>query len=440
VARMITSKVLGTPTARRELTIEKQPYWLHLSQGRSLGYRKNRKGGVWIARLVSLEDGFRKEAKIGIADDVFDADGRKVFNFAQAQEEARKWFETATTKATGEAPRRGVYTVDDAMQDYLKHLREIGSRSVQTTEYIINHHIKPKLGSIRMDKITRPKITSWRSDIANSPRPSLKKKRDDEPEESAPPPLTPEQQRQRRDTANRVLTVLKAALNLAVAESRVHANPLNWKVKPFKNASAPRVRFLSAGEQRKLVAECAPDLREIVKAALHTGMRYGEIARLCVGDYNPVSSTVFVAESKAGRSRHVHLDDEAVAFFASVCDKRGTDQPMFLRTNGQPWVKDAAKKPLKNACKAAKITPCNFHALRHSAASRWVASGVPLKFVSEQLGHTSTRITEKHYAHLADTDKKKAFRNVPKLGLPEGKRAGQLIPMPGGESQSDGAA
>src|ERR1043165_6628617 len=40
------------------------------------------------------------------------------------------------------------------------------------------------------------------------------------------------------------------------------------------------------------------------------------------------------------------------------------------------------------------------HALRHTAAAAWLATGHPLIFVQRQLGHRSITTTEEHYGHL----------------------------------------
>ena len=42
-----------------------------------------------------------------------------------------------------------------------------------------------------------------------------------------------------------------------------------------------------------------------------------------------------------------------------------------------------------------------FHELRHIYASRLVMKGVPLAVVAVQLGHSDTRMVEKHYGHMA---------------------------------------
>jgi integrase len=56
---------------------------------------------------------------------------------------------------------------------------------------------------------------------------------------------------------------------------------------------------------------------------------------------------------------------------------------------------------MTEACRAASIAGGSFHILRHTAASHLVMAGVPLNVVAHNLGHADTRMTEKHYAHLA---------------------------------------
>jgi len=57
---------------------------------------------------------------------------------------------------------------------------------------------------------------------------------------------------------------------------------------------------------------------------------------------------------------------------------------------------------MRNACKRATIKPqINFHGLRHTYASHAVMNGVPLLVVAKNLGHSDTRMVEKHYGHLA---------------------------------------
>ncbi len=57
---------------------------------------------------------------------------------------------------------------------------------------------------------------------------------------------------------------------------------------------------------------------------------------------------------------------------------------------------------MHEACERAKINPeISFHGLRHTWASHAVMRGVPLMVVAKNLGHSDTRMVERHYGHLA---------------------------------------
>ena len=85
-------------------------------------------------------------------------------------------------------------------------------------------------------------------------------------------PETDEAIRRRRASANRVLTMLKAALNHAFDEGHV-ANRDAWgrKLKPFRDVDKARVRYLSVEEARRLINACDAEFRPLAQAALQTG-------------------------------------------------------------------------------------------------------------------------------------------------------------------------
>src|SRR5262249_53979879 len=118
MARLIRSKKLDSRSARAKLVARKAPYWVKLSKGCALGYRKSSVGGVWIAKLVRGR--FRKEALVGSADDAFDPDGIIALSFDQAQERVRSVVANWGRAAEGEEVGcQGSYTVADAMTDYM---------------------------------------------------------------------------------------------------------------------------------------------------------------------------------------------------------------------------------------------------------------------------------------------------------------------------------
>src|SRR6185437_7378540 len=109
--------------------------------------------------------------------------------------------------------------------------------------------------------------------------------------------------------ANRVLTILKAALNHAWNAGQVATDDAWRRVKPFKGVEKARVRYLSTAECLRLVNACEAAFRNLVRAALLTGCRYSELTRLHVADFYADAGVVTVRNSKAGKPRHVILTD-----------------------------------------------------------------------------------------------------------------------------------
>jgi hypothetical protein len=74
--------------------------------------------------------------------------------------------------------------------------------------------IIPALGKTEVAKLTRKRIETWLDSVANSPKRVRAKA--GHAEAYALPPRTDDEKRERKDTANRILTTLKAALTFAL--------------------------------------------------------------------------------------------------------------------------------------------------------------------------------------------------------------------------------
>jgi integrase len=215
------------------------------------------------------------------------------------------------------------------------------------------------------------------------------------------------------------LTVLRAALNHAFREGKV-AHDTEWRrVKPFKNVDSARLRYLTIEEARRLINAAQGEFRRLVQAALMTGCRYGELARLTIGDFNPDSGSLLVARSKSGKARHVVLTGEGVALFEQWCAGRASGDLIFRTDHGRAWGKSHQDAPMREACLHAKIDPpISFHVLRHTYASLSIMNGTPVMVVAQNLGHADTRMVEKHYGHLAKSFVADAIRaGAPRFGF-----------------------
>jgi integrase len=391
MARKVKDKELDTREARGKLKARGKPYYRAIERGLHLGYRKLKgQAGTWLARHYLGKQAYEVE-RIGTAEDLSDADGVAILDYWQAQAKAR---ERMVSRAHAAAGKSGPYTVANAMDAYLEYL-EANSKSAVTTRYRAKAFIYPALGAIEVEKLTTDQLRKWQAGIIKmAPRwRGVDKgafKGDDEA------------RRRRRASANRIFTMLRAALNHAFNDGKVSSDKAWRKVKPFKDVDAARDRYLTIPECQRLINASDGDFRLLVQAALQTGCRYGELGRLVVADFNSDIGTLAVRKSKTGKPRHVVLTDEGAAFFARLCVGHAGSEIMLRKASGEAWGTSNQAPRIAEACERAKIDPpINFHQLRHTWASHAVMNGMPLMVVAKNLGHKDTRMVEKHYGHLA---------------------------------------
>jgi integrase len=417
MARKVVDKKLDSKVERRRLKASPRPYYREVGRGLHLGFRKGKRGGTWVARMYVGNQTYKVEAIGHAEDDLTDANGETVLNYHQAVCKARELQQTRTTTA-GELT--GPYTVRKAIDDYLTaQARKSSTGDARTRADAL---ILPELGNIDVAGLTASRVRKWLADLA-SQAPRIRGRahstdirfRDFDADD-------PEAVRRRKATANRTLTILKAALNFAFREGKV-ASDREWRrVEPFEDVDAARVRYLTIAEAKRLINGSDNEFRPLVQAALETGCRYGELARLRIEDFNGDVGTIAIRQSKSGKPRHVVLTDEGAAFFTHLSAGRQGGEPMFRKADGGEWRKSHQARPMLDACKRAKITPAvGFHTLRHTWASLSVMAGVPLLVVAKNLGHADTRMVEKHYGHLAPSYIADAIRaGAPRFGFKTG--------------------
>lgn len=426
MTRTVRDAKLETRAARDRLHTGLTPHFKTLVPGKlHLGYRRKKKDlpGQWLVRHYLGGERYHV-APLGLADDFQDAaDDADVLTFADAQRAA------LAHKQARQRPGKGK-TVADAMATYVAEVQTERPATADRVERTAAKFILPTLGRIKLADLTTDHITDWRNALANEParlrtRPGAK-------QNFKPVPATDEGRRARRATVNRQLGMLKAALNVAVKVARregITLDPIPWQsVEPFKKVDAARPGFLSVAECQRLInaADPASGFRDLVRGALTTGCRYGELCALEVRDF--AHGKIYIRKSKSGKPRDVELNPEGAAFFEQLTAGREASALMFQRADGGPWKTAAQGKPMRDACRRAKIVPAvGFHQLRHTWASLAVMNEMPLMVVARNLGHANTLMVEKHYGHLHDDYVKKAIRAAaPTFGFVRDKKLAVL--------------
>lgn len=394
MARIVINADLRNREKRSRLEVRKKPYWMTLNEGEHLGYYRGQRVGKWVARYRRPgATGNYQETTLAEADDNADADGVVILNFKQAQEAARDWF--AGLERNG-GRSTGPYTVSKALDDYLESFK---GKDVANTRRRIDSIVRPQMGKHGVAKLTPKIIMDWHASLAKAPaRLRTGKGAEQNFRETAD---SDEARRSRRSSANRILTILKAALNVAYRNGKVAGDDAWRRVKPFAKADAPKLRYLSDDEARRLVNACDASFRPMVKAALLTGARYSELAGLEVRDFDRQSQTLWLRETKAGTARAVYLEAEGVRLLDDATAGKAAGALIFPRSDGERWGASQQARPLAAACKAAKLEPTGFHDLRRTYGARLALRGVPMAVIAEALGHADERITRKHYAHLS---------------------------------------
>lgn len=408
---------LSTPTSRRKLPRSKTPTWVRVARGKALGYRRpGKEAGTWYARVFVGGDGGSSpyyRPALGTADDFATADGNEVLTYGQAVDKTL----ALEPGADADEDRGRPLTVRRAVERYLAWYKA-HRRSYDRIRYNFEAHVLPDLGDLRVDALTAERLRSWHQKLAEKPARlrggKLRKAK------------TEDAKRARKVTANRLLKDLKAALNRAVDDGLVESAAAWSRVKPFEGVEAARPGYLDREELRRFLNACPPDFRDLVEAAVSTGARYSELAGLRAEDYRPEARAVHFPKTKSGSPRYVYLGPEGVALFEELSAGKKPGQRLLVKKDGTPWGRNHHYRLMQDACKSAGIELLGFHQLRHTYASLYLMSGGALVALAKQLGHTTTRMVEKHYGHLADSWRaEEATKHAPALGL----RRGSVVRM-----------
>jgi integrase len=307
-------------------------------------------------------------------------------------------------------------TVEEWMTEFLRRVRRSGRLAGPTLDayqYMSDRFIVPQLGDYRIAALRAADVERMLGEM--TVRASGPKDRDGQV------PVRPAG----AWTVRQARAVLRRALTMAVRDGLITRNVAAREFVDGPRITDKKDRTLTPDQFRLLVSEMDSDpvgLCVVMMAA--TGLRRGELLGLEWSHLDLTVGTVTVRQSAKRDSRgNTYIDKPK-----TPRSRRTIYLPEFLVDRFRdlqaesryvavfPKVRlDGLTRSTSRFTKRVLGEAFSPHELRHSAASLMLAQGVPLKTVSETLGHSSIAITADTYGHLlppARAEAAAAFDNL----------------------------
>jgi len=367
------------------MTQEKKQHKRHRSNGEGSPYQTA--DGTWRAALVVCWKGSKPKRKF--------YRGRTKADVLEKLDESRR---SLRLGILSEAPEK--QTLQQFLDSWIEDVAtpRVRPKTLTHYKYLINNHIVPGLGKIPLLKLSPQQVQRFLTEKLES--------------------LSPK-------TTQHLRTCLRVALGTAVKWGLVQRNAAALADPPPRPER--RVRFLSEEELGRFEAAARGHHFEAAfTVALSTGAREAEVLGLqwprvdlekkqieIAVQLQRIAGKLILTTPKTEKSvRTVLLCDAAVKALAAHKMRQDVDKQLastrwqdlgFVFANpctGTPLDQRTLVKYFYKIRDAAGIKNLRFHDLRHSCASFLLAHGVPIKMISEMLGHSSTAFTMDIYAHV----------------------------------------
>lgn len=349
-----------------------------------------RKDGRWEGRYIRLYDESGK-AKYGYV-------YGKTYNDAKKKLLEKKAF----LSNSSESLSRCSSLYSDVLDAWLQSTRiNIKESTYARYSHLIDTHIRPQLGKYQLSKISTQLVESFIEKQLNSGR------LDNNGGLSA-------------KTVTDILTIVKSTIEYAQYNNLVVTCNLSKLTIKKKDKE---MRVLCQSEQDALIRVLITDMdlyKFGVLLSLYTGIRIGELCALQWEDLSIANSTLKIRKTMQ-RIQETNIGAACktkviITEPKSDCSIRDIPLPSFLveiagQFTGHPKAfilsgergKYVEPRTMQNHFKSyiaeSGIDDANFHALRHTFATRCVEVGFEIKSLSEVLGHSNVNITLNRYVH-----------------------------------------
>jgi integrase len=207
-------------------------------------------------------------------------------------------------------------------------------------------------------------------------------------------------------SVNKESQLLHHLFKKAMAWGKAVDNPVTH-VRPLR-VNNRRLRYLSQEEMRRLLAMADEHLWPMLIAALHTGLRRGEMFALTWADIDFRHGVVRVLQTKSGERREIPMS-RTLRTTLEQLPRRVDTGMVFPSQAGRERV--SLRGRFQRALRDAGIEGFVWHDLRHTLASYLVMAGVNLTSVKALMGHKTIAMTLR-YAHLAPDFQRDAINRL----------------------------
>lgn len=226
---------------------------------------------------------------------------------------------------------------------------------------------------------------------------------------------------------NGIITFVQAVLNYGVENEFLTSNPI-LKFKKLPQVK-PTIHFLTEIQIEtflKVCQEFAQKYYAFFATAIYTGMRRGELLALEWSDIDFKNHRITINKqiykgikqaTKTNKERVIDIPDELVKILIEH-KKQTVLCKLVFHNSGKPihpyTMESVYFHPLIKKCNEVldeenQIDKLRFHDLRHTYATYLLSNGVPIKYVQEQLGHSTARMTLDTYAKFMPSVKFEAL-------------------------------
>ena len=187
-------------------------------------------------------------------------------------------------------------------------------------------------------------------------------------------------------------------------------------------------KYLKEDELKSLL-EAPRRMRDrlIIKLMYETGMRVGELAALTIGDVDLDVSEITIQRAKRheeGRKVPIINSWTKVMLHDYIGTRKNRKDPLFVSNKRGPLSRRQVERLVSNYAEAVGIDrdKRHPHVLRHTHAVHALKSGIDLRTLQQNLGHSSIEVTA-IYLTMDIDDRKEAYSKHPLPGMSESEES-----------------